>query len=101
MRNVPISCAVMAFSLGASAASGAETGETDKRTTIDYGETETCDETEFGSRLIPSNADEKLLAAYAESGNVTVWVRVLQQGQKFFFETELKSGMRGVKSSSP
>jgi hypothetical protein len=80
--------AVMAFSLLTGVTSGAET---DTSATFQWGETQACESDEFGSQVAPDGVS--LLAAFAEAGNETAWVRVLQRENKFVVETST-SGVR-------
>lgn len=63
--------------------------ELDDPINLYVGDTKACKPVEFGAKLIPSNSTTRLLAAYAEEGNTTAWVRVLQRGKKTFLETAM------------
>lgn len=88
----------MAFSLLAGVA---RAEDPEQHETMTWGEARACEPTEFGSKLVPSNPKDTLIAAYSETGNVTAWVRLLRQGRKFLVETSVKDGMRRVERKKP
>lgn len=82
----------MAFFFAAATVESAEI----ERSMIDYGTTRPCGPTEFGARLGPTDPDERLLAAFFDSGTLTMRVRILQQGKKFLVESEMADGTKKV-----
>lgn len=84
MRHAITVRAVMAFSLLLAANAVATENQ---QFPLYWGNATACDAEEFGVKLAPSDSRDRLLAAFAESGNYSTWVRLLRRGDKVAVET--------------
>lgn len=84
MRHAITVRAVMAFSLLLAANAVAAENQ---QFPLYWGNATACDAEEFGVKLAPSDSRDRLLAAFAESGNYSTWVRILRRGEKVAVET--------------